>query len=70
MNTNFLSTWRVHSGRDGGIVRTPERFMSQLRPVLLKQNVEKMIVDYCTYDESTDGEGDNEVRSILEYVFH
>ncbi|MBQ6919633.1 MAG: YjbH domain-containing protein [Synergistaceae bacterium] len=69
-NTNFLSTWRMHSGRDGGIVRTPERFMSQLRPVLLKQNVERMIRDYCTYDESTDGEGDNEVRSILEYIFH
>lgn len=68
-NTNFLSGWHMHSGRDGGIVRTPERFMSQLRPVILKQNVERMIVDYCTYDEGTEGEADSQVRSILEYVF-
>lgn len=67
-NTNLLSAWHMHSGREGGIVRTPERFISQLRPVALKKNVERMLHDYCTHDE-VNTEGDNEVSSILGYVF-
>ena len=64
----FLSAWRTHSGREGGAVRTPERFISQLRPVSLKKNVAKMIQEYCTYEDNT--EGDNGVSSVLEYIFH
>lgn len=70
-NTLLISAWRMHSGRDGGIVRTPERLMSQLRPVALKKNVEIMLRDYCSYaDENSKSEGDSEVTSILEYIFH
>ena len=58
-----------HSGREGGTVRTPESFMSQLRPVPLKKNVARMIQEYCTYDDN-DTEGDKEVSSVLEYIFH
>lgn len=68
-DTNFLSTWMPHSGREGGVVRTPERFISQLRPVPLKKNVSTMLQEYCTYDDK-DTEGDKGVSSILEYVFH
>ena len=70
-NTMILSSWRIHSGREGGIVRTPERFMNQLRPVALKKNVEILLRDYCSYaDDENESEGDNEITSILEYVFH
>lgn len=69
-DTMFLSTWRMHSGREGGMVRTPERFMSQLRPVQLKKNVERMLRDYCSYAEEIEQEGDSSVTSILEYIFH
>ena len=70
-NTQILSTWRMHSGREGGTVRTPERFMSQLRPVSLKNNVERMLREYCSYtDDESGSEGDNNVSSILEYIFH
>ena len=68
-DTMFLSTWRSHSGREGGTVRTPERFIGQLRPVPLKKNVARMIHEYCTYDDDNT-EGDKEVSSILEYIFH
>ncbi|MBQ7169428.1 MAG: YjbH domain-containing protein [Synergistaceae bacterium] len=70
-NTMLISTWKMHSGRDGGIVRTPERFISQLRPVALKKNVEKMLREYCSYAEDENNtEGDKTVTSILEYIFH
>ncbi len=69
-NTMLISTWRVHSGREGGIVRTPERLMSQLRPLAMKRNVESLLRDYCSYDgETSDSEGDREVTSIFEYIF-
>ena len=68
-DTNFLSTWMPHSGREGGAVRTPERFISQLRPVPLKKNVAIMLQEYCTYDDK-DTEGDKGISSILEYIFH
>lgn len=69
-NTMLISTWRMHSGRDGGIVRSPERFMSQLRPVPLKKNVVRMLREYCSYaDDEDNTEGDKTVTSILEYIF-
>lgn len=69
-NTNIISTWRMHSGREGGIIRSPERFMSQLRPASLRKNVEKMLREYCSYDDDTELGDDNEVTSILGYIFH
>ena len=67
-DTMFLSTWRTESGREGAAVRTPERFISQLRPIPLRKNVARMIRDYCTYEDD-DTEGDNGVSSVLEYIF-
>ncbi|MBQ9574467.1 MAG: YjbH domain-containing protein [Synergistaceae bacterium] len=68
-DTILLSSWHVQTGREGGMVRTPERFMSQLRPVPLKKNVEKLLRDYCTFDD-TGNEGDKNVTGILGYIFH
>ena len=68
-DTMFLSTWMPHSGREGGTIRTPERFISQLRPVSLKKNVARMIQEYCSYEDN-DTEGGKEISSILEYIFH
>ena len=70
-NTMLQSSWRQESGREGGIIRTPERMMSQLRPTALKKNVEQLLQDYCSYDDDNDREdaqGSEEVRSILEYI--
>ena len=68
-NAMILSTWRMHSGREGGVIKTPERLMDQLRPVALKQNVEMLLKDYCSYDDD-DSEISKEVSSLLEYVIH
>ena len=68
-NTMLQSTWNSESGRDSGIIRTPERMMSQLRPAALKRNVEQMLIDYCSYDdEHKEQEKAQEVKSILEYI--
>ena len=68
-DTMLLSTWMPQSGREGGTVRTPEMFISQLRPVPLRKNVAKMLHEYCTYDDDNT-EGDKEAGGILEYIFH
>ena len=68
-NTILQSSWRAESGRDSGIIRSPERMMSQLRPAALKQNVEKMLKDYCAYDDE-DKENALAVKSLLEYIVH
>lgn len=67
-NTMLQSTWNSESGRDSGIIRTPERMMSQLRPVALKKNVEQLLREYCSYDEQKEKEDAHEVKSILEYI--
>ena len=67
-NTHFLSTWDMESGREGGIIRTPERMMSQLRPVSMKKNVERLLRDYCSYDDNAEQETPQEVTSLLEYL--
>ena len=69
-DTMILSTWDMESGRDGGKIRTPERMMSQLRPMALKKNVEKLLKNYCSYDEEEDGDDKKQVQSLLEYIFH
>ena len=68
-NTILHSTWRMHSGREGGYIRSPERMMSQLRPVSMKKNVEKLLREYCSYDDEAKSEGDKEVTGILGYIF-
>ena len=69
-NTMLQSTWNSEAGRDAGIIRSPERMMSQLRPAALKKNVEQLLHDYCSYDdeENSRKEDAQEVRSILEYI--
>ncbi len=71
-DTMFLSTWRMHSGREGGHIRTPERMMSQLRPAAMKRNVERLLLDYCSYQEGEirAKEESEQVKSLLEYIFH
>ena len=70
-DTNIISAWRMHSGREGGMIRSPERFMNQLRPSALRKNVERMLREYCSYaDDDTEQEADSSVTSILEYIFH
>ncbi len=70
-DTMFLSTWRMHSGREGGHIRTPERMMSQLRPAAMKRNVERLLMDYCSYEEGEVRykEESEQAKSLLEYIF-
>ena len=71
-DTMLLSTWRTESGREGGTIRTPERMLSQLRPIAMRKNVERLLHAYCSYGEDDEnGEHDEEsqeVRSLLEYI--
>ena len=68
-DTMLQSTWNMESGRYGGMIRNPERMMSQLRPAALKRNVEQIIREYCSYDDDNNEKEDAlEVRSILEYI--
>ena len=68
-NTMLQSSWSMESGREGGIIRTPERMMNQLRPAPLKRNVERLVRAYCSYDENgNDDNGTQEIRSLLEYI--
>ena len=70
-DTLLLSAWDIESGREGGHIRTPERMMGQLRPIALKKNVERMLREYCSYDD-TDGTNEDAqtVKSLLEYIIH
>lgn len=68
-DTMILSTWDMEAGREGGKIRTPERLMGQLRPVALKKNVERLLQDYCSYDD-TSSEDTQTVKSLLDYIFH
>ena len=70
-DTLLLSAWDIESGREGGHIRTPERMMEQLRPIALKKNVERMLREYCSYDD-TDGTNEDAqtVKSLLEYIIH
>ena len=71
-DTMILSTWTIHSGREGGHIKTPERMMSQLRPAAMKRNVERLLKDYCSYEEGEvrKKEEAEQVKSILEYILH
>ena len=69
-DTMFLSTWKVHSGREGGIIKNPERLMNQLRPVAMKQNVEMLLRDYCSYENEESKRISQEATSLLEYLIH
>ena len=68
-NTMLQSSWTMESGREGGVIRTPERMMSQLRPATMKRNVERLVRSYCSYDKNGDDNNDKqEIRSLLEYI--
>ena len=67
-NTILLSAYYIHSAREGGAIRTPERMMNQLRPVAMKRNVEQMLRDYCSYEEE-DTENSKMATSLFEYIF-
>ena len=71
----LISTWDLESGRDSGFIRTPERLLGQLRPRLLRQNVARLLRDYCSYEKLDEDEKYNieqedtqEIRSILDYI--
>ena len=67
-DTLLISTWRSQSGREGGVIRSPERFMDQLRPAALKLNVQKLLQDYCSYDEAEIKRDSQEIRGLLDYI--
>ena len=73
-NTMLQSKFMSESGRDSGIIRTPERMMSQLRPAAMKRNVERLLNTYCSYsDDETEAEKEEasrQVQSLLEYIVH
>lgn len=69
-NTILHSWWHAEAGREGGHIRTPEMMMNQLRPVAMKKNVEKLLLDYCKFDEDEDNENSKAATSLLEYIFH
>jgi hypothetical protein len=66
-DTMLLSSWRIHSGREGGHVRTPERLLSQLRPMVLKQNVTQLLREYCSFEGVA--ERDAGAQSLAELLF-
>ena len=68
-NTILLSQYYMHSAREGATLRTPERMMNQLRPVAMKKNVEKMLREYCSFEEEREQDSKT-VTSLLEYIFH
>jgi hypothetical protein len=49
---SFLSSWITESARQPGTWRGPERTLSQLRPAELGRNVEKLMIDFCSYEGS------------------
>jgi hypothetical protein len=51
-DVSLLSTWRIDAGREPESRWNPERMLSQLRPVELKKNVEKLLREYCTFESS------------------
>ena len=69
-NTMLQSTWDGEAGRDSGIIRTPERMISQLRPAALRKNLEQLLREYCSYDDEAINEDRKaqEITSILEYI--
>lgn len=73
-NTILQSTWDAEAGRDLGVIRTPERMMSQLRPAAMKRNVERFLQTYCSYsddeDEKAKEEAARQAQSLLEYIIH
>ncbi|MBQ7154693.1 MAG: YjbH domain-containing protein [Synergistaceae bacterium] len=73
-NTILQSTWESEAGRDLGVIRTPERMMSQLRPIAMKRNVERLLNTYCSYSDDENQskleEDALKTQSLLEYIVH
>jgi hypothetical protein len=62
---SFLSTWITESGRQPGAWRGPERTLSQLRPAELGRSVEKLMIDFCSYEGSERDEP--AIRGLTDY---
>ena len=67
-DTLILSAWMLNSGREGGIVRSPDRIMAQMRPAALKKNVARLLEEYCAYDEDSQDNRFKNVRSLMDYI--
>ena len=66
-DTLLISRWRTDAGREGGHVRSPERLLGQLRPIVLKQNVTQLLREYCSFEDVT--ERDSGAQSLAELLF-
>ncbi|MDR3354900.1 MAG: YjbH domain-containing protein, partial [Synergistaceae bacterium] len=62
----LLSTWRIDAGREPGSWKNPERMLSQFRPGELKQNVEKILEEYCSFELSEPSE--QSIRGLTGYI--
>ncbi len=63
----LISAWRIDAGREGGHVRSPERLLGQMRPIVLKQNVTQLLREYCSFEDVT--ERDSGAQSLAELLF-
>jgi hypothetical protein len=62
----LLSAWRIDAGREPGSWKNPDRLLSQLRPDELKQNVEGLLSEYCSFDISELNEP--KVQGLTDYI--
>ena len=46
----LLSTWRADAGREPGAWRSPDRLLTQLRPIELRKNVRKLLEEYSAFE--------------------
>jgi hypothetical protein len=65
-DVSLISAWRVDAGREPGKWRDPERMFSQLRPDTMKHNVEKLLLEYCAFDETAPDE--SQIRGITDFL--
>ncbi|MDR1916154.1 MAG: YjbH domain-containing protein [Synergistaceae bacterium] len=64
----LLSTWRIDAGREPGSWRNPDRLLSQLRPIELKNNVEDILEEYCAFDtEELEQSKFSSTRGLTDY---
>jgi hypothetical protein len=71
-DVSLLSTWRIDAGREPGSRWVPERMLSQLRPIELKKNVEKLLREYCAFESSesvgqTEQTGQTGQKSLIDF---
>jgi hypothetical protein len=64
-NVPLLSVWRIDAGRAPGEWRSPERMLSQLRPIELKKNVGNLLGEYCEFELSESNK--REILGLSDY---